>query len=40
MVVECRVRRLDAPELPAAVYDGRTFDDAKLVKEKALKAAA
>jgi transposase-like protein len=40
MVAERRFRRLDAPELLAAVYDGRKFEDGKLVKEKALKAAA
>jgi transposase-like protein len=40
MVAERRFRRLNAPELLAAVYDGRKFEDGKLVKEKALKAAA
>jgi len=40
MVAERRFRRLDAPEQLAAVYDGRKFEDGKLVKEKALKVAA
>jgi transposase-like protein len=40
MVAERNFRRLDAPEQLAAVYDGRTFQDGKLVKEKALKVAA
>ena len=40
MVAERRFHRLHAPELLAAVYDGRKFEDGKLVKEKALKAAA
>jgi putative transposase len=40
MVAERRSRRLDAPEQLATVYGGRTFKDGKLVKEKALKAAA
>ena len=40
MVAERRFRRLDAPEQMAAVSDGRKFQDGKLVKEKALKAAA
>src|SRR5262249_9426480 len=38
MVAEQRFRRLDASEQLAAVYDGRTFRDGKLVKT--LKAAA
>jgi transposase-like protein len=40
LVAERRFRRLDAPELLAAVYDGRKFENGKLMKEKALKAAA
>jgi hypothetical protein len=40
MVAERRFRRLDAPKQLAAVYDGRTFRDGKLVKEKTLQAAA
>jgi len=40
MVAERRFHRLHAPELLAAGYDGRKFEDGKLVKEKALKAAA
>jgi transposase-like protein len=40
MAAERRFRRLDAPEQLAAVYDGRTFRDGKLVKEKTPKGAA
>jgi putative transposase len=41
MVAEQRFRRLDAPEQLAAVYDGRQFEDGKLVKAKQpVKAAA
>src|SRR4029453_10322344 len=40
MMAERRFRRLDAPEQLAAVYDGRTFEYGKLVKEKAPKVAA
>jgi putative transposase len=40
MVAERRFRRLDAPEQLAAVYDGRKFEDGKLLKGKALKVAA
>jgi putative transposase len=40
VVAERRFRRLDAPEQLAAVYDGRKFEDGKLVKEKAPKVAA
>lgn len=40
LVAERRFRRLDAPDQLAAVYDGRKFEDGKLVKEKTLKVAA
>jgi hypothetical protein len=40
MVAERRLRRLDAPKPLTPVYDGRKFEDGKLVKEKALKVAA
>lgn len=40
MVAERRFRRFDAPGQLAAVYDGRKFEDGKLVKQKGLKAAA
>jgi hypothetical protein len=40
MVAERRFQRLDAPAQLAAVYDGRKFEDGKLVKEKTLQVAA
>ena len=39
-VAESRMRRLTAPELLAAVYDGRSFKDGKLVVKSTRKAAA
>jgi putative transposase len=40
MVAEQHFRRPDAPKQFAAVYDGRKFEDGKLVKEKGLRVAA
>jgi hypothetical protein len=39
MVAERRFGASITPEQLAAVHDGRTFGDGKLVKEKTLKAA-
>jgi len=40
LVAESRFRRLDAPELLAAVYAGQIFTDGKAVTRTARRAAA